>query len=696
MESIKLMLNQLGCANCANKIEKSVNNLSTVQDATVNFTTMQLNITLKDVKQKEQVIKEVSEIVQEIEPHIRVQEQNLAKKLKKNIHFNGWNFVKSQQPLLIGIVLFVIAILSGGDFWLYILTYLLIGGNVLLTATRNMKRGDIFDENFLMTIATLGAIVLGEYPEAIAVMLFYEIGEMFQHYAVNRSRQSISDLLDIRVDSANVVTASGLKSKAIEDVQVGDVIVVKPGERIPLDGVIVLGSSELDTSALTGESLLRFATVGEEILAGCLNLLASIHIQVTSTASTSTVAKILDLVENASSKKATTERFITKFCRVYTPVVVLIAVLVATLPPLFWGANFSVWFYRALVFLVVSCPCALVVSIPLGFFAGIGGASRLGILVKGANYLELLNQVEVVVFDKTGTLTKGQFAVSEIQPMNIEKQQFIKLAAYAESMSNHPIAKSIVAAYDQAISYDELLNYEELAGKGISVNFQNQQILIGNRRLMEQYKIEIPEVRKVGTIIHMAVDGEYKGYMRIEDEIKETSREAIAELKACGIKKVVMLTGDSKPVAQKVASSLNVDEVHAQLLPHEKVERVEDLIATLSDGEKLAFIGDGINDAPVLARADIGVAMGGIGSDVAIEAADIVLMKDDPLALVVAIHKSRFTLNVLQQNIVFALGVKCLVMLFSIMGIANMWMAVFADVGVTLLTIINSIRVLKK
>ena len=526
-------------------------------------------------------------------------------------------------------------------------------------------------------------------------MFFYESGELFQSYAVNRSRKSISSLLDIRADHANLVTESGTKEVAPEAVSIGDLIVIKPGERVPLDGEIIEGECYLDTSALTGESIPRLISVGEEILAGCINTNALVKVRVTKVAGESTVARILELVENASSKKAQTEKFITKFARVYTPIVVLLAVLIAIIPPFVFQVNFSTWLYRALSFLVVSCPCALVVSIPLGFFAGLGGASKQGVLVKGGNYLEALNHVETVVFDKTGTLTKGVFKVSQIKPVNMNEAEFIELAAYAESQSTHPIAKSIVDAYTQVIDTTVLSQYEEIAGHGIKVFVGDKEVLIGNVKLMQRANLNVAEVDAIGTIIHMVVNQQYVGYMVIADEIKENSKAAIAKLKQHGVSKVVMLTGDHEGVAKKVAAELGVDEVYAGLLPHQKVEHVEEILAHKTKDKNVVFVGDGMNDAPVLARADIGVAMGGIGSDAAIEAADVVLMEDDPMALVKAINKAKQTSTILYQNIIFALGVKILVMILVACGLATMWAAVFADVGVTILAVMNSTRALK-
>ena len=729
--TFKLTLSGLDCANCANKIEDRVNRLELVEEANLNFSTSQLTVLIKESALKTDVITEIKRIVKQLEPHVVVEERVSTQVVHKSSCCGGscsshteshhgqaghshehshktldnessskvFSFIKENAWLLLGVIIFLaihtfkpVGIL---EVVLYGVSYLLIGGKVLLTAFRNITRGEIFDENFLMMVATVGAFAIGEYPEAIAVMLFYEIGELFQSYAVNRSRKSISSLLDIRADHANLVTESGTKEVAPEAVSIGDLIVIKPGERVPLDGEIIEGECYLDTSALTGESIPRLISVGEEILAGCINTNALVKVRVTKVAGESTVARILELVENASSKKAQTEKFITKFARVYTPIVVLLAVLIAIIPPFVFQVNFSTWLYRALSFLVVSCPCALVVSIPLGFFAGLGGASKQGVLVKGGNYLEALNHVETVVFDKTGTLTKVVFKVSQIKPVNMNEAEFIELAAYAESQSTHPIAKSIVDAYTQVIDTTVLSQYEEIAGHGIKVFVGDKEVLIGNVKLMQRANLNVAEVDAIGTIIHMVVNQQYVGYMVIADEIKENSKAAIAKLKQHGVSKVVMLTGDHEGVAKKVAAELGVDEVYAGLLPHQKVEHVEEILAHKTKDKNVVFVGDGMNDAPVLARADIGVAMGGIGSDAAIEAADVVLMEDDPMALVKAINKAKQTSTILYQNIIFALGVKILVMILVACGLATMWAAVFADVGVTILAVMNSTRALK-
>lgn len=544
-----------------------------------------------------------------------------------------------------------------------------------------------------MTVATIGAFSISEYPEAVAVMLFYEIGETIQGYAVNKSRSSISSLMDIRADYANIIIDGKEKKVSPETVKVEDIILVKPGEKIPLDGIVVEGESFVDTSALTGESVPRKIAVNDEILSGGINTNGVLKVKVTKKFGESTVSRILEMVENAANKKANTEKFITKFAKVYTPIVVALAILIAVVPSIFIkDALFSTWLYRALVFLVVSCPCALVVSVPLGFFAGIGGASKKGVLVKGSNYLELLKDLETVVFDKTGTLTEGVFTVTEINTNNIQKEKLIEVAAMAESFSNHPIAISIIKEYGKEIDKEVIEEYEEIAGHGIKAVINNEEILIGNAKLMNQFNISYNEVDSIGTVVYCAINGEFKGSIVISDKIKENAAEALINLKAAGVKKTVMLTGDNKKTAEKVGEKVNIDEVHSELLPLGKVKEVEKLLKASNKNGRLAFVGDGVNDAPVLARADIGIAMGGIGSDAAIEAADVVLMKDDINALVDAINVSKKTNKILWQNIIFALGVKVIVMVLGTFGIANMWTAVFADVGVTIIAIINSTR----
>jgi len=629
--------------------------------------------------------------------HSKKRSTHVQKIKNWGLRFDWKSFLKKYKLLLLGIIITLFATTSQPSFTLYLASYLLVGNKVYLTIFHNLRSKKILDENFLMFIATVGAFSIGDYYEAVSVMLLYQIGEIFQDYAVDRSRQSISDLLDLRVDVAHVVTGNLIKTVPGDQVNLGDQIIIKPGERTPLDGILIEGESYLDASALTGESMLQFVSVGNAVFAGCINTFALIKIQVTETASTSTISRILELVENAAAKKAQGEKFITKFAKIYTPVVLILALLIGVLPPLVSGAEGSVWIYRAFVFLLASCPCALVISIPLGFFAGIGGAAKQGIVIKGANYLEALNQVHTVVFDKTGTLTKGKFTVSQIHPLNISEDEFIKLAAHGESQSNHPIATSIVQAYSGKIETNLISHYKEVAGRGIEAQFDGKQIVMGNRHLMRDHDIEVPNIKAYSeTVIHMIVNGDYKGYLLISDQLKATSKQAICELKAEGVNKIVMLTGDNQQVAEKVGKELEIEQVHAQLLPHQKVEEVEHLLSQLPHNKKLMFVGDGLNDAPVLARADIGVAMGGIGSDAAIEAADIVLMKDDPLSLVRALHKSRQTKTLLYQNIVFAIGIKVIIMGLSLFGLATMWLAVFGDVGVTILAVLNSIRAIKE
>lgn len=595
-----------------------------------------------------------------------------------------------------------------GNLVFFLAAYVIIGGDVVKNAVKNIGGGQIFDENFLMTIATVGAFFVGDYPEAVAVMLFYQMGECFQAYAVNKSRKSISNLMDIRPDYANVFREGEWVKADPDEVSVGDKILVRTGEKIPLDGVIIKGSSALDTMALTGESLPRDVEAGDSVISGCVNKTGLLEIEVTKVYGQSTVAKILDLVENAGNKKAEAENFITKFAKYYTPVVVACAVVLAIIPPLITGGGWSDWIYRALSFLVISCPCALVISIPLSFFGGLGGASKAGILVKGSNYLEALSNTEVVVMDKTGTLTKGNFAVSKVVPAKgvafsavtgtedrTAEDKLIELAAYAESYSNHPISKSLVEAYDGTVDTLLVSDARELAGQGVAVTIGNRVIYAGNEKLMAQQKIDYEKADDAGTVIYIAEGKNYLGYILIEDEMKEDARAAIEGLRAAGIKRVVMLTGDRKKVADKVAGELGITEVYAGLLPGDKVEKVEELFASKSEKGKLVFVGDGINDAPVLARADIGIAMGGLGSDAAIEAADVVIMTDEPSKIAKAMKISGKTLRIVKQNIVFAIGIKVLVLVLAAIGMASMWAAVFADVGVAVIAILNAMRALK-
>ena len=606
---------------------------------------------------------------------------------------------KKLIKIIIAFILFLIAmIFKAENEWinisLYVISYIIVGFEIIRKALRNITRGKVFDENFLMTVATIGAFGIGEYPEAVAVMLFYQVGELFQSYAVDKSRKSISSLMDIRPDFANV--EGKVEKVDPDDVEIGDIIIIKPGEKVPLDGVILEGKSSLDTKALTGESLPKDVTEGEEILSGCINLNGVLRVEVTKEYGQSTVSKILDLVENASSKKSKSENFITKFARYYTPIVVIIALFLALVPPLVIdGAIFSDWIYRALSFLVVSCPCALVISIPLSFFGGIGGASKMGILIKGSNYLEAISKAEIVVFDKTGTLTEGNFEVQKIMPVNITEEELLKTVAYAENYSNHPISLSVKNAYSRKINEVDIQSTQELSGMGIVAKICDRDIIVGNEKLMKEKEIEFLKTDDVGTVLYVAIDNKYVGYILISDKIKDDAKKAIEELKRNNVKETVMLTGDKKSVGEDVAQKLGLDKVYTELLPDGKVKKVEKLLKEKSENGKLVFVGDGINDAPVLALADIGVAMGGLGSDAAIEAADVVIMTDEPSKIVNTIKLSKKTMRIVKENIVFAILVKVLILMLSAIGFSTMWEAVFADVGVSVIAIINALRVLR-
>ena len=608
---------------------------------------------------------------------------------------------KKRIKIILALILFLFAmIVKFENEWInnaiFIASYIIVGFEIVKKAIRNIVRGKVFDENFLMTIATLGAFGIGEFPEAVAVMLFYQVGELFQSYAVDKSRKSISSLMDIRPDFANVYRNEKIEKVNPDEVKIGEVIIVKPGEKVPLDGNIVEGKTALDTKALTGESMPREVREGDDILSGCINLNGVIKIKVKKEYGGSTVSKILDLVENASSKKSKSENFITKFARYYTPIVVIIALLLAIIPPIVMdNATFSDWIYRALSFLVVSCPCALVISIPLSFFGGIGGASKMGVLIKGSNYLEALSNTEITVFDKTGTLTKGVFEVQKVNAIGISEEELLKIAAYAENYSNHPISKSIKQAYKKEIDEKQIANYEELAGLGVAARIEEQDVLVGNEKLMKEKGIQFEKCNEVGTILYIAIKGKYAGYILISDTIKEDAKSTIQELKKNHIKQTVMLTGDKKEVGESVAKEIGIDMVYTELLPDGKVKKVEDLLKTKSEKGKLAFVGDGINDAPVLALADIGMAMGGLGADSAIEAADIVIMTDEPSKIVKAIKLSKKTMRIVKENIIFAIGVKVFVLILAALGISTMWQAVFADVGVSIMAILNALRALR-
>ncbi|MFW6264992.1 MAG: heavy metal translocating P-type ATPase [Bacillota bacterium] len=743
-------LEGLGCTNCAAKIERVINDLPYIEDAEINFVFSKLS--LSTYKDHQIIKKEIQDIVNKIENGVKVksgsdidynkvqtiskceydslnqeventekaelnQEDRLEDKeaekkgykaILKNIILEKWRLFWGSTTFFLAIILFELNLFSIDfpvilEILLFATAYIIIGGPVVLSAFRNILRGEIFDENFLMTIATFGAFAIKEYPEAVAVMLFYMIGEEFENRAVDRSRRSISKLMDIKAEYANLKKGDELRQIAPESVNIGDHIVIKAGERVPLDGEVIEGEAMLDTSALTGESVPRKAEKGEEVLSGMINKDGLLTVEVKKEFKESTVSRILNLVENASARKAKTEKFISKFASYYTPVVVFSALALAVLPPLLVnGAGFSEWLYRALVFLVISCPCALVVSIPLGFFGGIGRASKEGVLIKGGNYLEALNKIDTLIFDKTGTLTKGVFQLDKIITVNdFTEEEVLKLAAHAEENSNHPIAKSIKEAYSGEFDKDKIQSFKEISGRGIKINFNGKEVLLGNKKLMEEreigfngedYKKELSQLE--GTIVYLAVNNLLAGYISISDLPKEDSVEAVKKLKEYGIKEIAILSGDREEVVKNIAEKLGIDKYYAELLPADKVDKVEKLLAKNRQG-KLAFVGDGINDAPVLARSDIGIAMGGLGSDAAIEAADVVLMTDEPSKLVTAIKTARLTKKIVWQNIVMAFGIKALFLVLGAFGIASLWEAVFADVGVALLAVINSMRIIK-
>ena len=724
----------LDCPNCAAKVERKIGEMPEIMEATIDFLGEKLFITTEE-ENKNSLIGKIQEVVDKVEEGVIVSERKIrgmqhshkheehcccsggcgtSENVGEHVHSHGHsgshseedNIKKNVTKFVIGGIIFAGAILAPlPNFMkivLYLVSYLIIGGEVVLTAIRNIKRGEVFDENFLMTVATVGAFAIKEYPEAVAVMLFYMVGELFQDVAVGNSRKSITALMDIRPDYANVKIGDEIKRVSPETVGIGDLIVVKPGEKVPLDGEIVEGNSTFDTSALTGESLPKEVMVGESVLSGFINKTGLITVKVTKSFSESTVSKILDLVQNASGKKSKTENFITKFARYYTPAVVIVALILAIVPPILLQQPFSNWIYRALTFLVVSCPCALVISVPLGFFGGIGGASKHGILVKGANYLEALTKIDTVVMDKTGTLTKGIFKVTEVDMRNnqnteiTEENELLRYTAYAESFSNHPIAQSIVKEYEEmgnSIDKSKIEKFEELSGYGLKVRVDGKDILAGNAKLMYLEKIAIENEEKLGTVVYVAIDGKYAGNIVIADEIKEDSESAIFGMKKQGIKNIVMLTGDNKKIGESVAKKLGITKVFSELLPTQKVEKLEEvMIENEKNAGKVLFVGDGINDAPVLARADVGVAMGGVGSDAAIEAADIVIMNDEPSKIVTAIEIAKKTKTIVWQNIIFALAVKGIILIMGALGFATMWEAVFGDVGVALIAILNSMR----
>jgi Cd2+/Zn2+-exporting ATPase len=694
----EFILEGLGCADCAAKIEVSVKKLEWVSYASVNFVTETLRIETTE-NAPNNMNELITRIVHQYEPDVIVHEKEGRIRISEN---------KTDRSriilIIVGGIAFAIGMISdlllNADeritLALFISSYVILGGKVVLRAAGNIIRGKVFDENFLMTVATLGAFAIGQYAEAVAVMLFFQVGEFFQDSAVRRSKKNIGELMDIRPDFANLYKNGKVTEVASDDVNVGDLIVIKPGEKVPLDGIVTGGTSSLDTSALTGESIPRRVSLSDTVLSGCINLNGVLTVEVTHTFRESTASKIIDLVENAAAKKAPTEKFITKFARYYTPAAVGLAALIILIPPLLFGGIWSEWVNRGLIFLVISCPCALVISIPLGFFGGIGAASKKGILVKGGNYLEALDNVDTVVFDKTGTLTKGVFNVTSVSAVNgFSENEVIEAAANAEAFSNHPIALSIIRHYGKEVNKGQLSEYTEIAGKGVTVNVSGRKIFAGNKKLMESAGIRSHESGNAGTKVYVAVDDVFAGCITISDETREDSYDTIDALRKKGIR-TVMLTGDDPQIADTLASELRMDEVFGGLLPHQKVERMEALNKEKGSKGRTVFIGDGMNDAPVLAMADVGVAMGGLGSDAAIEAADVVLMTDEPSKIIDAMSIARYTKRIVWQNIIFALGVKSVFMLLGAAGIANLWEAVFADVGVTVLAILNVMRIMRK
>jgi Cd2+/Zn2+-exporting ATPase len=693
------ILEGLNCANCARKIEELTNDIDGVDSAFLDFVSKKLKVKVEHEDKVEPVAQEIRGIVEKIEPDVKVIDEHEHLHEYEHNHVNGELDIYKIGKLVAGGIFFLIPLILKLniklEIALYAISYILVGGEVLLRAVKNVLNGQVFDENFLMSLATIGAFLVKEYPEGVAVMLFYQIGELFQDMAVDHSRKSIKSLLDIRPDYANLKKGNDIEKVDPSKVHVGDYIIVKPGEKVPLDGIIVQGSSMVDTSNITGESVPRTVNEGDSVLSGFINNSGLLTVSVTKEFGESTVSKILDLVENASSKKSPTENFITKFARYYTPTVVVSALLLAFVPPIVLGTGFSSWLYRALIFLVISCPCALVLSIPLGFFGGIGAASKSGILIKGGNYLEGLSQMGTAVFDKTGTLTKGVFKVTKINPEEgYTEEDILKLAALSEAYSNHPIGKSIVNAFGGKINREDIKEYKEFSGKGVKANIFESEILSGNKKLFNEQKVEIKKIDSYGTVVYIAKDRKFIGSIVISDELKDDSIDTIENLKNLGVN-TVMLTGDNKKAGDKMGKILGVDKVYSELLPQDKVSILEDIIKRKGNAKKVVFLGDGVNDAPVLARADIGVAMGGLGSDAAIEASDVVIMTDEPKKLITGVNIARRTKKIVKENIIFALGVKVIVLILGAIGVATMWEAVFADVGVSLIAVLNSLRTLK-
>lgn len=720
------LLEGLDCANCADKVERGVALVSGVKDSKVNFMTTTLSFKITKEEERD-VLKNVKDKVHTLEPDIILFEKSSGRQLNLDKDSNDNTVIIKEgletaqstdqtsrfkgldtktKTTLVRLFFSLILLLSGIfiplneglTLVLFIIAYLTAGYDVVWRAIKNIMHGQLFDENFLMTIATFSAIYIQQYPEAVAVMVFYQIGEVFQNIAVSKSRRSISELMDIRPDYANLVKGDAIDKVAPETVQIGDTILIRPGEKVPLDGEVVEGTSSMDTSVLTGESVPRRVKPGDTVLSGYINKNALLKLVVEKPFADSTVKKILDLVQNASGRKAPTEQFITKFARYYTPIVVIAAFMLAVIPPLLLpGAIFNDWIYRASIFLVISCPCALVISIPVGFFGGIGSASKKGILVKGSNFLEALNDLEYIVVDKTGTVTKGKFELNEIKPANgFQEEQLLEYAAYAEAHSTHPIADSIKQRYDQTIQKDRITAVNEIPGHGIEAEISGERVLAGNARLMNKFSIDFIQAEDSGTLVYLAVNETYIGHLLISDTIKDDSVEGIRKLKKLGIKHIIMLTGDSKKIGEDVAEKLGITEVYTELLPHEKVDALEDILSRKGKNERVAFVGDGINDTPVLARSDIGIAMGGLGSDAAIEAADVVIMDDKISKIATALNVAKDTRVIVWQNIILALGIKAVFLTLGAFGIATLWEAVFADVGVTVLAVLNAMRILNK
>jgi len=711
-------LDGLNCAHCAGSIEEKAKQLPNVKESTLNFVTQTLKLNFENDINESDMLTKVKDIVSALEPDVIVSEKSKNEnKEKLNIENHEHEHEESTSSdsniiprIITGVIIYAVGSIFDfspvAEIIIFLIAYLVAGYDILIRAFKNIKKGNIFDENTLMVTASIGAFLISEYPEGVAVMLFYQVGEYFQSLAVNKSRKSIADLMDIKPDFANKVTENNeVVTVSPYDIEIDDIILIKPSEKIPLDAVVIEGKSSVDTIALTGESVPRSVRVGDTVLSGTINLNGLLKARVIKNFGESTVSKILDLVENATSKKSETENFITKFAKYYTPIVMASAVIVAFIVPLVLNQSFAIWIHRALTFLVISCPCALVISVPLGFFAGIGASSKKGILVKGSNYLEALNDIDVVVFDKTGTLTKGEFKVVEINNSNgFTKDDVLKYAASAEFYSKHPIATSIKDFYEskenkEKFLFDEKLlsDYEEISGHGISAKIEGKKVYAGNYKLMKKMNIQTSEIETSQTIIYVGIDNKFAGTIIISDELKKDSKEAISKLNELGIGKTVILSGDNKKIAESVRAELNINEVHAELLPTDKVSVFEKIMSNKTDSKKLtAFVGDGINDAPVLARSDVGIAMGGLGSDAAIEAADVVIMTDEPSKLADAIEIAKYTKKIVTQNIIFALGIKLVFLLLGLFGFTTMWAAVFADVGVSLLAILNSMRILQK